>query len=152
MNHASDLYIYHDPKYDALFCQRIDHLVFDPSFILLPLSRTRNHRHHLHSHKLESRSVLLRGISISLGCVMSSRVASLVARQESQLLSNYPITPPPEGVTPDFTNPTNHGKVETVVTSILLGITVIFILNRIYVKTFIVRKYMLDDRKSSSAV
>ena len=46
--------------------------------------------------------------------------------------------PPPEGVTPDFTNLMNHEKVETVVTSILLGIIVIFILNGIYVKTFIV--------------
>lgn len=74
--------------------------------------------------------------------------ASILTREESQLLSNYPLLPPPEGVTPDFTNPDNHGKPQTVVSSFLLFITAVFILNRVYMKTFIARKYMLDDRRS----
>ena len=79
---------------------------------------------------------------------MSSTVAPLLIRQSLQLLSNYPLLPPPEGVTSDFTNPPNHAKPQIVVTSLLLGITAILILNRVYMKTFIARKYMLDDCKS----
>ena len=78
---------------------------------------------------------------------MPSTLVSLLTRGESQLLSNYPLMPPPEGVTSDFANPTYHGKPQLIVTSLLLGITTVFVLNRIYMKTFIARKYMLDDRK-----
>ena len=81
---------------------------------------------------------------------MLSIVAPLLARQDLQLLSNYPILPPPEGVTSNFRNPPNRGKPQIVVTSILLCITAFFILNRVYMKTFIARKYTLDDRKSCS--
>lgn len=72
---------------------------------------------------------------------------SQLTPQELQLLSNYPVMPPPEGVTSDFANPPNDGKPEIVGTSLLLCITAIFVLNRVYMKTFIVRKYTLDDCK-----
>lgn len=70
--------------------------------------------------------------------------------QELQLLSNYPVLAPPEGMLSDFANPPNHGKPQIVVTSLLLCIAAIFVLNRVYTKTFIIRKYTLDDRKSFS--
>ena len=89
---------------------------------------------------------------ISLRCITSPVMATLIRRQESQYLSKYPILPPPEGVASNFTNPINHGKPQVVVTSLLLGITVVFVLNRFYMKTFIARKYTLDDRKSCRCV
>lgn len=80
---------------------------------------------------------------------MSLIFGTQLTPQELQLLSDYPALQPPEGVTPDFTDPPNHGKTQIVWISLLLCITSIFVLNRVYMKTFIVRKYMLDDRKCS---
>ena len=48
---------------------------------------------------------------------------------------------------PNFTNPPDHGKLQVVVTSLLLGITILFLLSRVYMKVFIVKKYTWDDRK-----
>lgn len=64
--------------------------------------------------------------------------------------SNQPLLPSPPGVTSDFKHPVNHGGRQIVVTSLLLGITAIFFLNRVYMKTYIVRKYTWDDRKFSN--
>ena len=61
--------------------------------------------------------------------------------------SNNPIIPPPEGVSSDFAHPTNYGQPQIAVSPFLLCITTVFTLNRIYMKTFIARKYMLDDLK-----
>lgn len=50
------------------------------------------------------------------------------------------IAPPP-GVTPNFTNPPDHAKLQMVVTSLLLGITAVFLISRVYMKRYIVKKY-----------
>lgn len=78
---------------------------------------------------------------------MSSIILSQLTPEELQLLSNYSIGQPPPGVTPNFSNPPSHGQTQIVVTSILLGISIIFVLNRFYIKTFVVRKYTWDDRE-----
>ena len=69
---------------------------------------------------------------------MQSRPASLLAREDSLLLSNNPVLPILVGS--DFTSRTNFGKAEVRVTSILLGIAVIFMLSRVYVN--LVHQYL----------
>ena len=78
---------------------------------------------------------------------MSSMTASDPTPRESQHASNQPLLPPPPGVTSNFTNPPAHGRLEIVVTSLLLGITAVFLLSRIYMKVYIVKNYTWDDRK-----
>ncbi len=80
---------------------------------------------------------------------MSSIFGTQLTPQELQQLANYPALQAPEGVTSNFTDALNHGKPQIVAVSFLLSITAIFVLNRIYMKSLIVRRYKLDDRKSS---
>ena len=66
---------------------------------------------------------------------------------KSQHASDQPLISPPPGVTSNFTNPPNHGRLQIVVTSLLLGVTAVFLLSRIYLKVHIVKKYTWDDCK-----
>lgn len=67
-----------------------------------------------------------------------------------QQLATVTAYPPPVGIESNFVNPENRNRPLYVVTSLLLGIMILFIINRAYTKTFIVRKYSWDDRKSYS--
>ena len=78
---------------------------------------------------------------------MSSMTASDLTPREAKLASNQPLIPPPPGVTPNFTNPPDHGRLQIVVTSFLLGVTAVFLLSRVYLKVYIIKKYTWDDRK-----
>ena len=78
---------------------------------------------------------------------MSSMTASGPVPRAFKHALNQPVLPPPPGVMPNFTNPPDHGKLQIVVTSLLLGVTVLFLLNRVYMKVFIVKKYTWDDCK-----
>ena len=57
----------------------------------------------------------------------------------------FPASPAPSGVTPNFTNPPSDGYQLVVVTTLLFAIMVIFLLNRLYVKLFITRAWSWDD-------
>lgn len=61
------------------------------------------------------------------------------------VLSNYSVIQPPAGISSDFLNPKTQNQPLLGVTSLLLGIMGIFFLNRVYTKSFIVRKYSWDD-------
>ena len=67
--------------------------------------------------------------------------------QELAFLTSYPILPPPAGVQPNFGYAKNRNLPFFVVDSILLGVMATFFLNRVYTKSFIVRKYSWDDCK-----
>jgi hypothetical protein len=54
--------------------------------------------------------------------------------KQMAILAYLPITPPPPGITPNFTNPPTLKLLYYVVTSVLLPIMMTFIINRVYVK------------------
>ena len=56
-----------------------------------------------------------------------------------------PALAPPAGVVPNFTNPESKGPIFVIVGTILLVLMVVFLSNRIYTKSFIVRKLSWDD-------
>lgn len=58
---------------------------------------------------------------------------------------SFPAGVPPEGVVPNRVNPENTGGTLIMVSSVLLVIMMGFVFNRIYVRTFIARKFTLDD-------
>ena len=69
-----------------------------------------------------------------------------------QQWDEIPAVPPPPGVIPNFKNPHIDGALVVVVGSILMGITILFVANRVYSKVFITRKYSWDDRKFLNAL
>ena len=75
---------------------------------------------------------------------MSSFLANLTA-EELGALSNYPALPPPSGIEPNFATPESQNQPLLIVTSLLIGIMGLFFLNRVYIKTFVSRKYSWDD-------
>lgn len=52
---------------------------------------------------------------------------------------------PPPGVTPNMVNPKSTGPILIIVSSVLQAIMVVFVINRIYTKSFISRKFTWDD-------
>ena len=55
------------------------------------------------------------------------------------------LVPPPPGVTSNFVDPPSNGLPFFVVTSILLVLVVVSVINRVYAKAFIIRKWTMDD-------
>ena len=72
------------------------------------------------------------------------KLANLTS-QELATISNIPVQVPPPGIIPNFDNPDSNSKTFFIVTSILLVLTILLIVNRFYVKTYIIRKYTTDD-------
>ena len=64
-----------------------------------------------------------------------------------QQWDKLPAMPPPPGVIPNYVNPHSDGSIIVVVGSILLGLTILFVANRIYSKVWLTHKYSWDDRK-----
>ncbi len=124
-----------------------------PWSIYFPLSATFIHLSLLHSTSSSHYSPIHISATI-LSCfkqnisthnlAMPSTISSLVTPDELQLISNYPVLPPPEGVTSNFMN---YGKPQVVVSSLLLCISATFFMNCVYMKSFIIGKYKLDDRE-----
>jgi hypothetical protein len=75
----------------------------------------------------------------------TSTPLSYVSPENLEAFASYPAIPPPPGVIPNFVDPENQNLPLFAVASLLLGIMTLFMLNRVYVKTFIVKKYSLDD-------
>ena len=77
--------------------------------------------------------------------IMASSLSDMSPEQLSAMAS-YPALAPPPGVLSNFTSDApNQNAPFFVVTSLLLGIMGVFILNRFYAKTFLIRKYSWDD-------
>lgn len=62
-----------------------------------------------------------------------------------QHLANTPSIPPPVGVTPNFVDPVNTGNIQIIVSAVMFAFTILFFLNRVYVKVFLIRKITWDD-------
>ncbi|KAI4178328.1 MAG: hypothetical protein LQ346_007490 [Caloplaca aetnensis] len=71
-------------------------------------------------------------------------LANLTSHQLAAL-SDVPMLAPPPGVKPSLRDPEHNSKPFFIVTSILLFLMAILIINRAYAKTYIVRKYTWDD-------
>lgn len=80
---------------------------------------------------------------------MSSFLANLTA-EELSALSDYPALQPPSGIEPNFATPESQNQPLIIVSSLLLGIMGLFFLNRVYIKTFVSRRYSWDDCKSTN--
>ena len=63
------------------------------------------------------------------------------------LLTNTSAIPAPNGTTSNFVNPVDKGPTQIGVTSALLGIVVLFSVNRAHVKLILTKKITLDDSK-----
>ena len=74
--------------------------------------------------------------------------------QELQYLAITPAYQPPPGITPNFRNPTTNTRPLYAVSSLLLGLSVIFMVCRIHQKLVVIRKPSIDDRtfKSPSTI
>ena len=77
---------------------------------------------------------------------MPNNVANLT-RQDFAALSNTSIIPPPTGVESNFANATIHNLPLLIVSSILLAVMGVFVLNRVYAKKFLVKRYSRDNCK-----
>ncbi|KAL8836864.1 MAG: hypothetical protein Q9170_002755 [Blastenia crenularia] len=78
----------------------------------------------------------------------SLREGALFANLTSQQLAvftNVPMMPPPPGLKTNLQNPSRNSNPFFIVTSILLFVMTVLIINRIYAKTYIIRKYTWDD-------
>jgi hypothetical protein len=61
-------------------------------------------------------------------------------------LASTPLIRPPEGVVPNFVDPESIGPVQNKVLSVMLGLTIMFFCNRVYVKIWLA-KITVDDGK-----
>lgn len=77
-----------------------------------------------------------------------SIMASSLSNMSPEELASYPALPPPLGILPNFDNAPNRNMTFLAVTSLLLGIMALFVLNRLYAKKVLIRKYKWDDCKS----
>lgn len=64
-------------------------------------------------------------------------------------LNNLPGMPPPAGVTPNFDNPYGRGETFTAVATTIIVVMIIFVINRVYTKYFILRNLGWDDCEST---
>ncbi|KAF4636515.1 hypothetical protein G7Y89_g1582 [Cudoniella acicularis] len=60
-------------------------------------------------------------------------------------LSNTSAIPAPEGVTSNFANPESNASIQIKVTSVMLGVMLLFVINRLYVKLILTKKVTWDD-------
>jgi len=66
-------------------------------------------------------------------------------------LAQIPAMAPPPGVKSNLVNPESIAYRQTIATSILMAIMMLFVFNRIYVKAWLVRKLSWDDGMSKSS-
>lgn len=78
---------------------------------------------------------------------MTTSLADLT-QERLQSLSRFPALQTPPGVVPNFVNPENQKRPLLVTASLELGLAIVFVLNRAYTKTFLIRKYTWDDCQS----
>ena len=56
-----------------------------------------------------------------------------------------PASTPPPGIIPNFENPENRGPLLVKVGAVLVGLMMVFVMNRVYTKVWIARQVMWDD-------
>ena len=60
-------------------------------------------------------------------------------------LATTPIIPPPLGTVSNFEDPETRTELPVVVTSTIMGISLVFYFNRVYVKLCLMRRVTWDD-------
>jgi hypothetical protein len=65
--------------------------------------------------------------------------------EEIAILKMTPAITPPLGVVPNFENPPTIKNIQYGITSPLLALMLLVFFNRVYVKTFLMKKYGWDD-------
>lgn len=68
------------------------------------------------------------------------------------LLAKVPVVTPPQGIQSNFVNPPTRTALQTWVTSIFLAIAMIFYVNRVYVKTRLMKTWSWDDGTFTSTL
>lgn len=77
---------------------------------------------------------------------------SSLSPEEITILKQTPATTPPFGVVPNFVNPPSIKTIQYGVTSALLVLMIMVFVNRVYVKTVLMKKYELDDCEYSNSL
>lgn len=67
-------------------------------------------------------------------------------------LLNAPALPPPEGVTPNFDNPSNANGLAWFVTTFCMVVATMCLLLRLYVRCFLEKKFRMEEGKSTSTL
>lgn len=89
-------------------------------------------------------------LHIMSSSIQEAAVLANLTSHQLAALSDVPILPPPPGLEPNLHNAEHNGSPFFIVTSVLLFLTTILMINRAYAKTYIVRKYTWDDCKPKS--
>lgn len=61
------------------------------------------------------------------------------------MLASTPTIPPPNGTIPNFVDPYTEAPTQIIVTSVILGLVIVFFCNRAYVKLWLMKKLSWDD-------
>lgn len=75
-------------------------------------------------------------------------MSSSMTPEQWDAIKNSPAMQPPAGVQPNSADPVNQNQPFLIVSSLLLGIMAVFIMNRAYSKLWITRRYSWDDCES----
>lgn len=62
-----------------------------------------------------------------------------------QQLAKTPLAQPPPGIKPNFDDPPTRAAMQLWVTSVFLAITMLFYINRLYVKMALMKSWSWDD-------
>lgn len=83
---------------------------------------------------------------------MADKIQGLSGLSEEMLglLATVPVTTPPAGVKSNFVDPPTRAVLQTSITSVFLAIALLFYMNRVYVKTRLMKTWSWDDGTSAS--
>ena len=68
-----------------------------------------------------------------------------LSQEELRALIDIPGILPPEGTTSNFINPETQNTPHLIMTSVLSGIIILTIVNRIYIKSFLIQKLLMNN-------
>lgn len=68
------------------------------------------------------------------------------------MLANMSAIPAPDDVVVNLVNPSSRGDMQIIVSSVILAISMLFFINRVYTKLFLMRKLSWDDATITIAV
>lgn len=70
---------------------------------------------------------------------------SNLSDEDLQRLASTPVAEPPAGITSNFDNPPSRASLQVWTTSVFLVIAMMFYMNRLYVKTMLMKSWSWDD-------
>ena len=92
---------------------------------------------------------LSHSLSYLVSCIYFQTLALFFSRSYRAMESfeNYPLQPPPPGVTSNFSNPENRGPAIVVLCSVFIALMWPIFLLRLYSKLWVIRSFGWDDGK-----